>query len=253
MNGLKTGLRHDEYVKKLLEQRKKEERKKDPIHESGVTFTSPAGSTATEEIRVFNEYMEQANLFKITNAAPEQRKSLMLKRFFKMKRNQQVEIYSENGENTNYTLGKVTAIGRDFVMVTNLKDRIWFPYHSIISANVPSGIPNYSNSHQSYIFDNDLKRKLLHHFGQTVSKRDALIQQFYEETLNTNLRTWKGIWVKVFAKDGVYSGQIRDVQDHILYLSSMNKNLEVELKHIHSVNSLRFFSFLTIFSKKIGM
>lgn len=247
---MKTGIRHDEYVKKLLKQRQIEDRKKDPIHEAGDTFTSPAGSTSTEEIRVFNEYMEQANLFKISNAAPSQRKYLMLKRFFKMKRNQQVEIYSENDENTTYTLGKVTAIGRDFVMLTNLKDRIWFPYHSILSANVPSGIPNYSNSHQSYIFDNDLKRKLLHDFGQTVSKRDALIQQFYEETLRTNLKTWKGIWVKVIAKDGAYSGRIRNVEDHILYLSSMNKKIEIELKHIYSVNSLRFFSFLTIFSKK---
>jgi len=250
---LKTGLRHDEYVKKLLEQRQIEDRKKDPIHEAGDRFTSPAGSTSTEEIRVFNEYMEQANLFKITNAAPAQRKYLMLKRFFKMKRNQQVEIFSENGENTAYTLGKVTAIGRDFVMLTNLKDRIWLPYHSILSANVPSGIPNYSNSHQSYIFDNDLKRKLLLNFGQTVSKRDALIQQFYEETLRTNLRTWRGIWVKVTSKEGVNSGQIKDVKDNTLFLTSMNKKMEVDLERILSISSLRFLSLLTIFSKKIGV
>ncbi|WP_121660950.1 hypothetical protein [Metabacillus litoralis] len=250
MKQLKTGLRHDEYVKKILEERHREERKKDPIHESGNQITSPAGSTSTEEIRIFNEYMEQANLFNITKSTPNQRKALMLKRFFKMKRYQQVEIYSSHGEETVHTLGKVTAIGRDFVMLTNLKDRIWFPYHAIISANVPSGIPNYSNSHQSYIFDNDLKRKLLYDFGQTVSKRDALKQQFYEETLHTNLKAWKGIWVKVSTQDCSYVGQIIDVQENNLLLSSFNKKWELNLGTISRVTSLRLLSLLTIFTKK---
>lgn len=193
--------------------------------------------------------MEQANLFNITKAFPSQRKPLMLKKFFKMKRYQQVEIYSQHGEEAVRTLGKVTAVGRDFVMITNLKDRIWFPYQSILSANIPSGIPNYSNSHQSFIFDNDLKRKLLYEFGQTVSKRDALIQQFYEETLRTNLNTWKGLWVKVHITDGTRSGQIADIRNNVLIIKSGKSKLDIDLEKINSIQSLRFLSFLTFFPK----
>lgn len=174
----------------------------------------------------------------------------MLKRFFKMKRNQQVVIYSKIADETIHTLGKVSAIGRDFVMVTNLKDRIWLPYHAIESANIPPGVPNFSNSHQYFIYDNDLKRKLLYNFGETVSKRDVLIQQFYEESLATNLRSWKDTWVKIRTDTDTVYGKITDTDKQTLLLSLFNEQTKVDLKHIASVQSIRFLSLLSVLGSK---
>jgi hypothetical protein len=174
----------------------------------------------------------------------------MLKRFFKMKRNQQVVIYTKSGVETIYTLGKVSAIGRDFVMVTNLNERIWLPYHSIESANLPIGIPNFSNSHQYFFYDNDLRRKLLQNFGETVSKKDALIQQFYEESLATNLQSWGKTWVKIRTDKETVYGKIQNVTKQNLLISLLNEKIEIELKHISAIYTIRFFSLLSVLGKK---
>jgi hypothetical protein len=167
-----------------------------------------------------------------------------------MKRKQQVLIYSKSGDETIRTVGKVSAAGRDFVMVTNLNERIWLPYHSIESANIPTGIPNFSNSHQHLIFDNDLRRKLLFNFGETVSKRDVLIQQFYEESLASNLQSWGRTWVKIRTDKETIFGKIQNVTEQKLLIILLKEKIEIELNHISTVHSIRFFSLLSLLGKK---
>lgn len=246
----KTRMRLDDYIPVLLDKRKHEGRKKDEIYETSDGITSPSGATSFQEIRIFSDYMKQANLLKITEAAPEKKNFLMMKRFFNMKRNQQVVIYSKSGDETIQTLGKVSAIGRDYVMVTNLNERIWLPYHSIDSANIPTGIPNFSNSHQYLIFDNDLRRKLLYNFGETVAKRDVLIQQFYEESLATNLQSWGGTWIKIRTGKETVIGKINNVTHQKLLIILLKEKVEIELNQILTVHSLRFFSLLSFLGKK---
>ncbi|RXJ02413.1 hypothetical protein DS745_06830 [Anaerobacillus alkaliphilus] len=248
---MRTGLRLDDYRKLLLEKRKNEPKKINALHEKGERFSSPLGATSTEEIRIFNEYMEQVNFRKITEAAPERKRPLLLKKFFKMKRNQQVEIYSKLGEKTRYSLGKVTAVGRDFVMLTNLKDRIWVPYEQIESANVPTGIPNYDNSHQYFIYDNDLRHKLLTNFGETVAKRDVYIQQFFEETLYTNLRMWSGTWVKVETPSETFFGKIDGTNDQRLMLSMFRRKHDMTMNDVLYVSTLRYTTLLSLLGKRL--
>lgn len=174
----------------------------------------------------------------------------MLKRFFNMKRNQQVVIYSISGDETIQTLGKVSSIGRDFVMVTNLNERIWLPYHAIESANIETGIPNFSNSHQYLFFDNDLRHKLLYNFGETVSKRDVLTQQFYEESLATNLQSWKKTWVKIRTDKEIIFGKIINVTQQKLLIILLKEKAEIELNHISSIHTIRFFNLLSLLGKK---
>jgi hypothetical protein len=78
---MKTGMRLNDYIPILLEKRKHEDRKEVEMYETVGGITSPSGATSTEEIRIFNEYMKQANLLKITEAAPEKKKSLVEKIF----------------------------------------------------------------------------------------------------------------------------------------------------------------------------
>ena len=176
------------------------------------SFSSPTSAVSEEETRILTEYIAQKNLFKVTNLDESRRKPLVLKQFFKMKRNQQVVVSSIIGEaNPVTTEGKVATIGRDFVMLTDLKKRIWIPYSAIQSATIPFGFPTYSNTHQHFIYDNNLQQKLVLQFGETVAKKDVLIRQFFEETLQTNLHFWKGIWIEIRTADNIFFGKIKSV------------------------------------------
>ena len=249
---MKEEVRHDVYVKKLLEARDNEKIILDPINERNIAkgegLTSPTNLVTTEETKIFKEYMEQKNLFKLSDAKPNMKKALTLKRFFKMKRNQQVEIYYQVNQKSTYSQGKVNAIGRDFVMITNLKDRIWLPYEKIEAANVPYGVPNYSNTHQHYIYDNELRMKLLQNFGATVSQREVLIQQFHEETLRTNLSRWTNTWVEIkYDENKSHIGRIQATTKDFVMLKGFRQMYSIPLKKIEIVKSMRFFKILANF------
>lgn len=204
------------------------------------TFSSPTSAVSSEETRILTEYMNQSSLFNISKHDESRRKPLVLKMFFKMKRNQQVVVMLKNEEEDPIE-AKVTAIGRDFVMLTNLQNRIWIPYTAIDSANIPYGTPTYSNSHQHFLYDNDLKNKLVTQFGKTVARKDTLIQQFFEETLRTNLHSWSGTWVKVRVNDTYHIGKIIETKKDLLHIRSFYDHHYIKFTEIHYVSTIRMF------------
>ncbi|WP_245947218.1 hypothetical protein [Bacillus taeanensis] len=247
-----------EYVKTLLESRQRESIKEDIINEmnnrSGSEFISPTTSTTTEDTRLLMEYMDRANLFNISKGDETRGKLLKLRKFLKAKRNQQVEVYSKIGNDPIYTEGKVSAVGRDFVMLTNLKERIWIPYSAVESANIPYGIPNYSNTHQHFIYDNNLRKKLLQNFGETVSKRDLLKQQFFEETLQTNLDSWRETWIEVHLNEHQKKiGKIICSKNKKLTLNMVGKEEAIVLKEVKYIATLRLLSIITHVFKHLSM
>ncbi|WP_409254171.1 hypothetical protein V1502_09810 [Bacillus sp. SCS-153A] len=252
---MKPQLRRDEYIENLLKREERETRNLDAINQrnllNGEGLTSPTSAVSTEETRMLMEYMDQKNLIKIGSTNEARRKILTLKKFLKKKRNQQVEIYSNSGPQVLYTEGKVAAVGRDFVMLSNLKDRFWIPYHAIESANIPYGIPNYSNTHQHYIYDNDLRSKLLLQFGETVSKREELFQQFCEDSFASNLRTWRGSRVEVKNLKGeVFSGKIQEAKDDTLMIKQSKGNINIELSQVTYIRTLRLLHIVKTILKR---
>lgn len=250
-------IRLNEYRKKLLEKRETEELKNDIINEfnsqNGKGLTSPTTSTTTEETRLLMEYIDRANLFNISKQDEKRGKTLKYRKFFKSKRNQQVEIYFKCGTQSLYTEGKVSTIGRDFVMLTNLKERKWIPYTIIESANIPFGIPNYSNTHQHYIFDNNLRNKLLYEFGETISKRDILRQQFFEETLQTNLNSWQETWVTVHLSENVRKiGKISSAANQQLTLTFFKEKECIDLKSVKYISTIRLTSLFSHIFKRFS-
>ena len=209
-----------------------------------TSFTSPTSAVSSEETRVLTEYIHQKNLFRITKKDEILRKSLMLKQFFKMKRHQQVVVSSVIKDAIVTTEGKVAMIGRDFVMVTDLKKRIWIPYSAIESATIPFGHPTYSDSQQNFIYDNQLQQKLVLQFGETVGKREALIRQFFEESLQTNLYSWKGVWVEVKTDQKTYFGKIKNTTKKELFLTYFKKEEEIQLNEVRYLSTVRWFSVL---------
>lgn len=207
------------------------------------SFSSPTSAVSSEETRILTEHIHQQNMFKLISLYEPHRKTLTLKKFFKMKRNQQVVISPVNETDGGGTIeGKVAAIGRDFVMLTNLQKRLWIPYKAINSATIPFGFPTYSNTHQHHIYDNGLQHKLVTQFGETVAKRDALVQQFFEESFRTSLHSWKGTAVEVKTAEKSFSGRITKTTEEKLWLKLWKTEIAVSLHDIELVSTIHLFS-----------
>lgn len=206
------------------------------------SFPSPTSAVSDEETRILTEYIASKNLFKVTEQDESLRKPLVLKQFFKMKRNQHVVVTSIiEDEKQISTEGKVSTIGRDFVILTNLKQRKWIPYTCIESATIPFGFPTYSNTHQHFIYDNSLQQKLVQKFGETVSNKDVLIRQFFEESLQTSLNFWRGSWVEVRTDDKILFGKIASTTKIDLLLI-----LPPKKDHVIPLNKIRYVTTIGI-------
>lgn len=236
-----------EYIGELWEKRNKEMVKEDIINEfnirNGRGLTSPTTSTTTDETRLLMEYIDRANIFHISSRDEKRGKIIKLKKFFKSKRNQPVEVFSKCGTESRCKEGKVSAIGRDFVMLTNLKERVWIPYASVESANIVYGVPSYSNAHQHYLYDNNLRIKLLRQFGETVSQRELIKQQFFEESLETNLEAWKDTFIVVHLDEKLKkTGRITESNDGKLILTKWGNEEHIFIKEIKFIETVRWLS-----------
>lgn len=207
------------------------------------SFSSPTSAVSIEETRILTEFNNQKNLFNVVTQDETRRKPLILKQFFKMKRNQEVVVSSIIEKDLNITTeGKVATIGRDFIMLTNLKKRIWIPYTAIETANIPFGFPSYSNPHQHFIYDNQLQQKLVLQFGETVAKKDALIRQFFEESLRTNLNSWGGLWVEVKTGEKIFLGKIKKTTKKELFIHVFKTEKRISLNDIRYVSTIGLFT-----------
>lgn len=247
----------NEYTKLVMEKRQTEKKNEDILNdfgmEKGEGLSSPTTSTSTEETRLLMDYIDKSNLFNISKVDEKRGKVLKLRKFFKSKRNQQVEIYAKYGTKKLYKEGKVSAVGRDFVMLTSLKERIWIPYSIILSANIPYGVPNYSNTHQHILFDNNLRKKLLYQFGETVMNRDELKQIFFEESLQTNLDSWSETWVIIHLNEQSRKiGKIISSNDNRLLISKFRKKESFLLSDVKYIESIRFITLFSHFIKRLS-
>lgn len=227
----------------MQESHRKSEEDQNPSQQSSLiqSLSSPDSAVSLEETRILGDFIKQQNMFKIIEQDESRRKTLTLKMFFKKRRDQQVVVTSVINNNTLTTEGKVGAVGRDFIMLKNVRNRIWIPYTAIESANIPFGYPAYSNTHQHHIYDNKLQQKLVLQFGKTVASREALVQQFFEESLRTNLKSWLGTWIKVKAGQREVYGKLSNITKNKVSLQLFQKEKNILLKDIQYISTVRFY------------
>lgn len=241
-------IRLDQYVQELREKLSQEVMREDPENEwnlkLGKGISSPASELPAEELKMLQQSIHGQNLLYLGESLPHRKKELVLRKFFRHKRNQQIEVYSKSKGKSLQTLGKVRAAGRDFVVLTTLTDRIWIPFSAIHSANVPYGLPDLSNTHQHLVIDDNLRHKLITQFGQTVSNKDVLVQQFFEESLETNMQTWKGTRVEIDVGDQTLAGKVLRSKDGLLTIKSFNTEQTISLKEITYIKTVRFLQLL---------
>jgi hypothetical protein len=219
-----------------------------PELEKDGGYTSPASSLPLHELKMLQEYIHGVNLQNLGAKLPHYKQQMILLKFFKMKKNQLVEVYSRNGEEVIHTIGKVNTVGRNFVMLKTLFTRIWIPYAAIHSAKSPFGIPDVPNVHQHNVIDVELRRKLLVNFGEVVSGKEELRQQFYEELLETNLKSWKRTNLTIYA-DKILKGQVNEVLSGKISLKNAPQK-EIPIIKINYIKQTRLISFFQrIYSK----
>ena len=205
-------------------------------------YTSPASALPLHELKMLQETIHGLNLQNLGQKIPRAKQQMVLLKFFKSKKNQLVEIYSRSGEEVVHTVGKVNVIGRNFVMLKTLFTRIWIPYTAIHSAKSPFGLPDVSGTHQHVVIDPELRRKLLTNFGETVAGKEVLKQQFFEEYLETNLKSWRGTYLTINA-DQQISGKLLDVQKGVMTIGKREK-ITVPLSQVTYMKQTRYISFL---------
>ncbi|HWL24018.1 MAG TPA: hypothetical protein VNR38_09770 [Ureibacillus sp.] len=209
-------------------------------------FTSPPSGLPMYELKMLQEYIHNTNLQNLGTKLPNSKRQMILLKFFKSKKNQLVEIHSASGDEIFETIGKVAVVGRNFVMIKTLFERFWIPFPMIKSAKSPFGIPDTSGTHQQVAYDQELRNKLLTNFGSVVAEKEVLRQQFYEELLETNLKSWKGTKVTIYSNN-CSSGRILDVRNGKVIL---NNNNEISISKINYMKQTRFISFWQrVFSK----
>ncbi|WP_274309986.1 hypothetical protein [Solibacillus daqui] len=204
-------------------------------------YTSPTSALPLHELKVFQDYIHSVNIQTLGAHLPHFKKQLILIKFFKSKKYQLVEIFSRYSDQIIHTVGKVHTIGRNFVMIKTLFARIWIPFDSIHSAKTPFGITQIHDSHQNVVINNELRKKLLTNFSQTVSNKEVLKQQFFEELLETNLKTWQGTKLTIFT-DKPIKGKILNVVPGKIYLKH-REVLEIATTQIMYIKQGRFASF----------
>ena len=154
-----------------------------------------------------------------------------MKQFFKMKRNQQVVVSSVIEKDVNCDDRGKSRNNRKRLChaykpsKTNLDSLYCYRIRKI-----PFGFPSYSNTHQHFIYDNQLQQKLVLQFGETVAKREALIKQFFEESLQTNLNSWRGMWVEVKTAEKAFFGKIKNTTKKELFLQLFKKEKVIHIK-----------------------
>ncbi|RLL43851.1 hypothetical protein D8M04_13155 [Oceanobacillus piezotolerans] len=208
-------------------------------------YTSPASSLPLHELKMLQNYIHGANLQNLSATLPNNKKQLILINFFRAKRNQLVEVYSRNGEEVIHTRGKVNVIGRNFVMLKTLFTRTWIPYQAIHSAKTPFNTPDVPDTHQHVAIDEELRRKLLTNFGETVAGKETLRQKFYEESLETNLKTWKGTKLTIHADQEVTAKLLKVTRKNIYIKNQKEKALKIST--INYIKQWRFLSFFQRF------
>lgn len=240
----------DQYVRELWAKREQEPRTTDLENDlslkHGGGLTSPPAEYGTEELQIFREQMMAQNVRILAQSVPARRKWMMLRTFFRHKRNSQVEVLLQPGGIATRWQGRVRMIGRDFVVLAQLKQRIWLPYHAIESARVPFGTPDVPSSHQHLVYNEMLRQQLLTRFGETVAGREALVQQFFDESLATNLITWAGTRVEVQTADACMVGTLGGTQDGQLLLSRWRKTERVPLAAVCWVRTVSWWSALRL-------
>ncbi|BDH61519.1 hypothetical protein MTP04_16490 [Lysinibacillus sp. PLM2] len=213
-------------------------------------YTSPASSYPLHELKVLQDYIHHVNLQNLGDKLPNYKKQFILIKFFKSKKNQLVEVYSKNKDDVLHSIGKVSVVGRNFVILIILFNRYWIPFSAIQSAKTPFGIPDVPRNHQHVVIDEELRKKLLTNFGATVSKREELKQQFFDQLLESNLRNWVGTKVNLYA-DKIYKGKIVQIKDGNLHLTHNQIIPLSKITYIKQVRSMSFFerTLYSIFKK----
>ncbi|MBO1910979.1 hypothetical protein J4G37_40080, partial [Microvirga sp. 3-52] len=66
----------------------------------------------------------------------------------------------------------------------------------------------------------------------------------FEESLQTNLYSWKDLWVEVKTDQKTHVGKIKNTSKKELFLTRFKKEKVIQLNEVRSLSTVRWFSIL---------
>ncbi|MCM3782134.1 hypothetical protein M3231_04060 [Neobacillus mesonae] len=205
-------------------------------------YTSPASPLPLHELKVLQEYIHHQNVQIIGDVNPKRRNEIMLFSFFKSHKNQTIRLKKQSSNGTHELIAKTEAVGRDFVILTTLLTKYWIPYRHIVSADLPYDQVNVPHQqHQQMALDDDLKQKLLLKFGKTVSQKEFLKQQFFDQTLVGNLQILKNNRVSIETEKGRIKGKFTDVSSNGIEWLDRGIKSSATWNEVYCIEKQRFF------------
>ncbi|MFD2700575.1 hypothetical protein ACFSVM_08835 [Paenibacillus shunpengii] len=212
------------------------------IPQDSSKYTSPASPLPLHELKVLQEYIHHQNVQIIGDVNPKRRNEIMLSQFFKSHKNQTVRVRRNSSTGIKESVAKTEAVGRDFVILTTLLTKYWVPFHSIVSADLPYeqvNIPHHQ--HQQMALDDDLKHKLLLKFGKTVSQKEFLKQQFFDQTLIGHLQILMKNKVIIETKNGRVNGRFMHASSNGIEWIERGVKGSAKWNEVYCIEKQRFF------------
>lgn len=200
-------------------------------------YTPFASPLELYEFKMLQEYTQRKNLQTLeNNQLPHLRKQLLLIKFFKLKKNQLVEVISRSSNGLSKNVARVDTVGKDFVMLKTFFSRIWIPYAVIHSAKKP--IQEFTNSQQHIVIDIKLRKKMIS-FGKSIRKDVNLKEPLL---LVKQLVAWEGTRLTVYTNKPM-KGKLVKTSSKKIYLQHAT-TYDIATESIMYIKQERFTLFL---------
>jgi hypothetical protein len=131
-------------------------------------------------------------------------------------------------------VGSLMTAGKNFIMLNTVGKRVLIPFLKIVSLQY-EGKDQDKKHHQDLIHLNrQIKRELVLHFGEFVSRNPELVNLFFGIPLHLMLVQYKDRMVnlKVEDKSDVVSGKIVEVEENFLQILKNDETVQIPIEKI---------------------
>jgi hypothetical protein len=138
------------------------------------------------------------------------------------------------GQEKHEEVGSLITAGKNFITLNTVGKRVLIPFVKIDSLQY-EGKDHDKKHHQDLIHLNrQIKRELVLHFGEVVSRNPELVNLFFGIPLHLMLVQYKERMVnlKVEEKSDLVSGKLVEVEENSLHISRNDETVQIPLDKI---------------------
>ncbi|MCY9374378.1 hypothetical protein [Bacillus spizizenii] len=203
-------------------------------------FPSPTSILPHEELEELRACIEEVNeLLRTVGNRPEPDQTRALQQKMQTLRNQYVKVEMICGDEIDIVTAGFVDSGLDFIILDDFEENILIPFNRI-------RFVQHTNDHGSHMghvqelidIDTCLRREIILHFGEIVSKSPYLINLFFGLKLNLFLESFIGCKIVVKLAEGdsgqiiLMDGTLQCVEDDSIQINTKKDIVELHLNDI---------------------